>query len=297
MKNDVAKSMSIRAKINNFAKANGISPQHAMQSYFAERFLARIEKSKYVKNLAIKGGALMSDILGIAKRTTMDVDATIIGMHVDEEAIKRSVAEVAATDVEDGIVFEVNLSEPGAITKDDDYGGYSIGMHALLGTIRLPICIDLTFGDIITPKAERRCFSTMLDDKAKITVLAYTVETIIAEKLQTVLKRGAANTRPRDYYDLYMLSQLGGYEIDTLKAAVTNTFSNRHSEEYLKDWRKIVSAVADSEAMLAQWKRYQSNAPYTDGIAFADVINAVEHFFEEIINSSTTDPKTSLSSP
>ena len=151
MKNDIAKSMSLRAKINNFAKANGISPQHALQAFFAERFLARIGKSKYVKNLAIKGGALMSDILGVAKRTTMDIDVTVVGMHADEDVIKRVVAEVAAIDVGDGVVFEVNLSEPGTITKDDDYGGYSISMHALLGTIRLPIAIDLTFGDIITP--------------------------------------------------------------------------------------------------------------------------------------------------
>ena len=282
MKNDIAMSMSVRAKINNFAKANGISPQHAMQSFFAERFLARIEKSKYVKNLAIKGGALMSDILGVAKRTTMDVDVTIVGMHADEEVIKRIVAEVAATDAGDGIVFELNLSEPGAITKDDDYGGYSIGMHALLGTIRLPIGIDLTFGDVITPKAERRRFSTMFDDKTKITVLAYTVETIIAEKLQTVLKRGAANTRPRDYYDLYMLSKLGGYEIETLKTAVVNTFRNRHSEEYLVEWRKIIASVAESSAMSAQWKRYQINAPYTKGIAFKETVAAIEVFFREV---------------
>ena len=282
MKDDIAKSMSVRAKINNFAKANGISPQHAMQSFFAERFLARIEKSKYVKNIAIKGGALMSDILGIAKRTTMDVDATIIGMHADEEVIKRIVTEVAATDVGDGIAFDVNLADPGAITKDDDYGGFSIGMHAIFGTIRLPIGIDITFGDIITPKAERRSFSTMLDDKTKITVFAYTVETIIAEKLQTVLKRGVANTRPRDYYDLYMLSELGGYAIATLKSAVANTFRNRHSEEYLKNWRKIMAAVAASDVMAAQWNRYQSNAPYAKGIKFSELVAAVEDFFEEI---------------
>jgi len=280
MKDDSAKSMSIRAKINNFAKAKGISPQHALQSFFAERFLARIEKSRYVKNLAIKGGTLMSSILGVAQRTTMDVDTTVIGLRVDEELVKRIVVEVAATDVGDGIRFDVDLSAPGTITKDDDYGGYSIGMTAVLGTIRLPIGIDVTFGDVITPKAEKRQFTTILDDKTRITVYAYTVETLIAEKIQTVLSRGDANTRPRDFYDLYMLARQGEYDEALLREAVANTFRNRHSEDALLGWRKVVDAVNGSEAIRRQWERYRASASYAKEIDFAAAIKAVQAFFE-----------------
>lgn len=112
-------STSVRTKINKFAKAMGISPQHALQSFFAERFLARIEKSRYVKNLAIKGGTLMSSILGVAQRTMMDIDTTVFGLRVDENMVKAIVADVAATDVGDGIRFDVDLSTPGMIRKDD----------------------------------------------------------------------------------------------------------------------------------------------------------------------------------
>ena len=282
MKDDVAKSMSIRARINNFAKAKGISPQHALQAFFAERFLARIERSRYAKNLAVKGGTLMSSILGVAQRTTMDVDATVIGLRVDEEAVKGIVAEVAATDVGDGIRFEVDLSAPDAIRKDDDYGGFSVAMQAVLGTIRLPIGIDVTFGDVITPKAERRRFSTILDDKVAISVYAYTVETVIAEKLQTVLSRGDANTRPRDYYDLYMLYERGGFDWALLREAVANTFRNRHSEDSLADWRKIVSAVGGSEEMTRQWERYRASAPYAKDIGFASTVRAVQAYFTRL---------------
>jgi len=280
MKDDSAKSMSIRAKINNFAKAKGVSPQHALQSFFAERFLARIEKSRYVKNLAIKGGTLMSSILGVAQRTTMDVDATVIGLRADEELVKKIVAEVAATDVGDGIRFDVDLSAPGTITKDDDYGGYSIGMTAILGTIRLPIGIDVTFGDVITPKAEKRQFTTILDDKTRISVYAYTVETLIAEKLQTVLSRGDANTRHRDFYDLYMLKERGGFDEALFREAVANTFKNRHSEEMLSSWRKIVDVVGSSEAMRRQWERYRSSTSYAKEVDFDVAVQAVRDFFE-----------------
>lgn len=284
MSDNLSKSMSIRAKINNFAKANNISPQHALQSFFAERFLARVSASQYATNLAVKEGTLMSALLGIAQRTTMDVDVTVIGMHVDEEVIKKIVTEIAAIDVKDNIVFEVDLSNPGVITKDDDYGGYSISMHALLGTIRLPISVDLTFGDIITPKAETRTLTTLLDDNIHIQIFAYTVETLIAEKLQTVLHRGEMNTRPRDFYDLYMLLQKGNFDWETLHTAVANTFKNRHSEQYLLDWQTIVATIAESDKMKREWARYKASAKYASNIDFHDLISAVETYFTHLVS-------------
>ena len=280
MKSGNAQSMSLRAKVNNFAKAKGISPQHALQAFFAERLLARIEKSRYRKNLAVKGGTLMGAILGIAQRTTMDVDATVIGLHLDADSAKELVAEVAATDVGDGIHFEIDPASPNTIAKDDDYGGFSVGLTASFGSIRLPIGIDLTVGDIITPKAERRRFAAILDDRVKISVYAYTVETLIAEKLQTVLRRGDANTRPRDFYDLHMLKMRGGIDLPTLRRAVVRTFRNRHSEDALQRWRTVLSAVAESEAMRRQWERYRANAPYTKGISFEATVQSVQDFLE-----------------
>ncbi len=277
-----AQSMSLRAKVNNFARARGVSPQHALQAFFAERLLARIEKSRYRKNLAVKGGTLMSAILGIAQRTTMDIDATVIGIRLDADSAKELVAEVAATDVGDGIRFDLDLSAPNAIAKDDGYAGFSVGLTASVGSIRLPIGIDLTVGDIITPKAERRQFATILDDRVKISVYAYTVETLVAEKLQTVLRRGDANTRPRDFYDLYMLKERGAVDSPLLRQAVIRTFRNRHSEDALQRWRTVMAAVAESGAMRRQWERYRSSAPYARGIAFEATVRAIQTFLEAV---------------
>jgi len=277
---DVAASQSLRARINNYAKTNGISPQLALQGYFSERFLARIEQSPYVHNLAVKGGTLMSALLGVGQRTTMDIDATVIGMHADEIVISRIIKEVASLDIGDGITFEVDASRPAAIRKDDDYGGYSVGMFASLGTIRLPIGIDVTFGDVITPSARKRKFTAMLDPGTQITVFAYTVETILAEKLQTVLKRGEANTRPRDFYDLYRLEGMGEFDHDLLRQAMENTLRNRHSEKLLDSWRATVNALKCSQFQRDQWRRYCAKASYAIGIDFDAVLNSISRLFE-----------------
>ena len=267
--------MSLRARINNFAKAKGVSPQLALQSFFAERFLARIEKSSYVGNIALKGGTLLSAILGIEQRTTMDIDATIVGLRVDEAKIVEIVETIAATDAGDGVVFVRDKSLPLAITKDDEYGGYTIGLVAEFGTIRLPMGIDVTFGDTITPKAEPRDFMSILDGAVSIRLLAYTVETLMAEKLQTILKRGVATTRPRDFYDLYMLHARGDYSKATLSTAVKATFSNRHSEEYFNVRKEIVEMLSKSEFQRQQWLRYQKKTSYASEISFDDVIDAL----------------------
>jgi len=279
---NVAKSMSLRARINNFAKSHDISPQLALQHYFSERFLARVERSRYMRNLAVKGGTLMSAILGVAQRTTMDIDATIVGMRADEGIVERLVREVAAIDLDDGIVFEVDQSRPGIIRKDDDYGGFSIGMIAVLGTIRLPIGIDITFGDIITPAPCERMFSPMLDENTGITVLAYTIETLIAEKLQTILKRGVANTRPRDYYDLYMLESSGQYDRVVLRQALANTVKNRHSEQYLAQWKMIVGSLLGSEFQKDQWQRYCNRLTYVGKLGFDVVVQSIERLLEGV---------------
>ena len=268
-------SMSLRARINNFAKINKVSPQLALQRYFAERFLERISKSAYAAHLAIKGGTLMGELLGIAQRTTMDIDATIVGIAADEAVIANAVKEIAAIDVGDGIVFAVDPDHPGVIEKDDDYGGYSIGMIASLGTIQLPIGIDITYGDVITPAAVRRDVVGLLDGSVRIPVLAYTVETLIAEKLQTVLKRGVASTRPRDLYDLHMLAERRSFDGKVLKEAIVRTFAHRSSEDCLVRREEILQTVEVSEFQQTQWQRFQRKMSYAKGVEFARTIASV----------------------
>ena len=268
-------SMSLRARINNFAKREGVSPQLALQSFFIERFLARIEKSAYAKNLVIKGGTLMCEILGLPQRTTMDIDATIIGLQANEQIITAIVESIASINVGDGVSFHRDHSPHAPIVKDDEYGGWSIGLIAEFGTIRLPIGIDVTYGDAITPAAEVRCFSGVLDRKLSIRLLAYTVETLMAEKVQSILKRGVATTRPRDFYDLHMLVQKGDYDAALFATALRNTIANRNSEEYLDRWEEIVDSIATSDFQQQQWRRYQRRMPYARDISFPDLIDSI----------------------
>ena len=267
--------MALRARINNFAKSKGLSPQLALQSFFIERFLARIEKSSYAGNLVIKGGALMCEILGLPQRTTMDIDATVVGLRTDERMVVHIVEAVASIDAEDGVVFHIDRLPNAPIAKDDEYGGWSIGLIAEFGTIRLPIGVDVTYGDAITPAAEVRDFTGVLDEKLRIRLLAYTVETLMAEKIQSILRRGVATTRPRDFYDLHMLFRRGGFDAALLSRAIHNTIVNRSSEEYLKNWREIIGAIAASDFQQRQWKRYQKRMPYAHDISFNDLMKSL----------------------
>ncbi len=277
MNGDTARSMSVRTRINNLAKELGIAPQHALQRYFTERFLSRIAASPYANNLVIKGGTLMSAILGVAHRTTMDIDATIIGMKVNEATVERVVSEIAAVEVGDGIAFTVKPTGADAIRKDDDYGGYTFGLVASVGTIRLPISIDVTFGDKITPRATKRKFPQILDGRSRIIVLAYTVETIVAEKLQTVLSRGVANTRLRDFYDLHMLWVRREFKTEILVKAVRNTFANRHPEEYWGNRLQIIESLEVSQPLAEQWKKYCRKTPFARDIEYAQVVASIRN--------------------
>ena len=279
---NTAQSMSLRARINNFSKIHGISPQLALQSFFSERFLARIAKSPYAGNLAIKGGTLISSILGIERRTTMDIDATVIGIRADEEKIVEIVESIAEIDIGDSIVFTRDKSMPAIITKDDEYGGCTICFVAKFGSIRLPIGIDVTFGDVITPKAVSREFKSLLDEAVSTRLLAYPVETLMAEKLQTILKRGVATTRPRDFYDLYMLQNRREYNATILVQAVKNTFSNRKSEMSLITWRTTINSFKTSTFQRNQWKRYATKMPFAKNIAFDDIITSLENILSSL---------------
>ena len=222
----------------------------------------------------------MSAILGVAHRTTMDIDATIIGMKADEATIERVVAEIAAIEVGDGIVFKVKPVGADTIRKDDDYGGYTVGLVASVGTIRLPIAIDVTFGDKITPRARKRKFTQILDGSSHITVLAYTVETVVAEKLQTILSRGAANTRLRDFYDLHMLWTRREFKVEILAKAIRNTFANRHSEEYWSNRLQIVESLKVSQPLAEQWQRYCRKAPFAKDITYLQVVESIKNLID-----------------
>lgn len=268
-------TMSFKAIINNMAKENNVAAQSVLQTYMLERLLERISISKYKDNFILKGGMLISAMLGIDSRTTMDMDTTIKGLPLTKDNITNIMDEICNIEIDDNVTLKINKVE--LIREDDDYGGYRITFEAKYNN-EMPVImkIDITTGDKITYKEIEYSFILMLEDR-KIQIWSYNVETIIAEKFEAIVKRGVLSTRIRDYYDVYMLINTQNKIIDkkTLKDAITLTAQHRGTNEIIKDWKKIVEKIANDSKMRQQWKRYQKDNFYAEEIEYKDLINAI----------------------
>ena len=268
-------TMSFKAIINNMAKENNVAAQSVLQTYMLERLLERISISKYKDNFILKGGMLISAMLGIDSRTTMYMDTTIKGLPLTKDNITNIMDEICNIEIDDNVTLKINKVE--LIREDDDYGGYRITFEAKYNN-EMPVImkIDITTGDKITYKEIEYSFTLMLEDR-KIQIWSYNVETIIAEKFEAIVKRGVLSTRIRDYYDVYMLINTQNKIIDkkTLKDAITLTAQHRGTNEIIKDWKKIVEKIANDSKMRQQWKRYQKDNFYAEEIEYKDLINAI----------------------
>ena len=267
--------MSFKAIINNMAKENNVAAQSVLQTYMLEKLLERISISKYKDNFILKGGMLISAMLGIDSRTTMDMDTTIKGLPLTKDNITNIMDEICNIEIDDNVTLKINKVE--LIREDDDYGGYRITFEAKYNN-EMPVImkIDITTGDKITYKEIEYSFTLMLEDR-KIQIWSYNVETIIAEKFEAIVKRGVLSTRIRDYYDVYMLINTQNKIIDkkTLKDAITLTAQHRGTSEIIKDWKKIVEKIANDSKMRQQWKRYQKDNFYAEEIEYKELINAI----------------------
>lgn len=269
--------MSLKAVINNIAKENKVSAQSVLQTYMLERLLERISMSKYKDNFILKGGMLISAMLGIDSRTTMDMDTTIKGVALTEENISSIMKEICKMNIDDDVTFEVQKIE--LIREDDDYGGYRVTFKAnYMEKMPVIMKIDITTGDKITYKEIKYSFELMLENR-KIQVWAYNIETIIAEKFESIIKRGVLGTRVRDYYDVYMLfnTQRKNIENIVLKEAIYSTVEHRNSVEIIKEWKKAVSILEESEIMKKQWEKYQKDNFYAEDIKYEDLIESIKN--------------------
>lgn len=281
--------MSLKALINNIAKNNKISAQSVLQTYMLERLLERISVSKYKDNFILKGGMLISAMLGIDSRTTMDIDTTIKGFELSEENIREIMEEICKIDLQDDITLKINRIEE--IRENDDYNGYRLTFEAkYLNTMPVIMRIDITTGDKITYREIEYSFELMLEDR-KIHVWSYNIETVLAEKFEAIIKRGVLGTRIRDFYDVHMLLKTQEKNINnkTLKTAINFTTEHRKSIEDIKNWKEVVDELENDDTMKNQWRRYQKNNFYADGIEYSDLIESLrivgEIFDKEMITS------------
>ena len=219
-------AMQLKARINNMAKEAGIPAQAMMQSYLLERLLERLAESPWRDNVVIKGGVLISSLVGVSSRTTMDLDTTVRGFDLTHESAERAFREIAAVQADDDWEFEFDRTED--IRETDDYPGIRVHLKANYAPMSVPLTVDVTTGDRITPEAIEYSYP-LLFGEGEITLMAYPVETVLAEKLETVVTRGVANTRPRDFYDIHILMGTKGDRVDmgVLRNALDSTCEKR----------------------------------------------------------------------
>lgn len=274
-------AMQLKAVIKNLAKEKHISAQLVMQNFMLERLLERISVSKYQQNFILKGGFLIAAMAGLDTRATMDMDATIKGLPVNEQTVRGIFEDICKIELDDDVDF--SFRSIGEIREGDVYTGYRVSLSANYQQMAVPLKLDITTGDKITPKEIEYQFKLLLEDRS-ISVLAYNLETIMAEKLETVISRGDQNTRPRDYYDIYILTKLqyANIENDVLKAALRATTEKRGSFEVLKDYRRIMDTVKKSEVMQRQWKKYQKDFEYATDIVFEDLCDVVVELMDRL---------------
>lgn len=274
-------AMQLKAIVKNMAKEKKISAQLVLQNYMLERFLERVSLSSYREKFIIKGGFLIASMVGLDTRATMDMDATIKGYPVNEETIQNMIMGILTVQVDDSISFE--FKSIGEIREGDEYTGYRVALTANYEKMAVPLKLDITTGDKITPREIEYEYKLMLEDRS-IRVLAYNLPTILAEKLETVITRGDQNTRPRDYYDIFILTKLksGNVELATLKDALRATTEKRGSVEVIKHYKEIMQVVRNSPVMNRQWGDYRKDFDYAAGIEFKETCDAVISIMDKI---------------
>jgi predicted nucleotidyltransferase component of viral defense system len=267
-------AMSFKAKINQIAKEKGIPAQQVQQNYLIEIFLEKLARSKYRDNFIIKGGYLIGGMIGLDLRATMDLDTTIIGIELSSENLYSIAEEIVKVQTEES--FHLSVLGVENIREKDQYPGLKIKLIANFERIHEVVTIDVTTGDAITPKEIDFKFEKMFSNE-EIQVWSYPIENVLAEKLETILSRGIATTRPRDFYDVFILSSVRSNKIDyvILGKALENTKEKRRSTFDLKDHDSILSEIQLSDFQQQLWIKYQNQYPYAKEVSFDSVIHSI----------------------
>ena len=272
-------SDKLNAIIKKKSGGNNNLAHHLHQMFFFEHVLMRLEKSKYRDNIILKGGVLLSSIIGEDLRTTKDLDTTLKSLPLSIDSIKNIFDEILSININDNVNFEiVNIKD---IRLDSTYGGFRINVKVTFDKIRNNLFIEITAGDIITPREINYNYNSIFENK-KINIMAYTIETVIAEKFESIISKNITTTRAKDFYDLYMLINKHKSDIDNknLVKAIENTFNKRNTEFNIDGFKEIVEMLNDSNALKRVFTDYQRKLEYTKEVSFDDTIKAIN----EIVN-------------
>ena len=268
-------SEQIKGAIRNISKKTGINPNSLLQMCLFEGILEKLSKSKYSENFILKGGLLISSLIGVDMRSTMDMDTTVRGIPLNEDSISNILNEILAIEIDADIEYKLIKLSP--IRQEDVYEDFCASISCVFGKINATLNIDITTGDVITPREMNYSYSKILEE-GTIPILTYTIETILAEKFETISSRNITTTRARDFYDLYMIYSIYKDKIDKgiLRKAIERTSKYRGSFETALQYKEIVELFRESETPKKLWKKYTQNNPYAKDVDFLDTISVYE---------------------
>ncbi len=280
-------SRQLKAVIRNESQGDGNKAQLLIRNYAMERFMERISLSPYRDNLIFKGGVLVASLIGLQNRSTMDVDATVNAMTLSLETAQKMVQDITGINLDDNLDFRIQRAV--RIVDEAEYAGVRVFMDIVLDEMHTPLKVDFSTGDPVTPREVEFSFRLHFEDRS-IQLMAYNMETLLAEKLETLLSRGTANTRMRDLYDIYALDTLHKQHLETmtLRMALHNTIRHRGSIRLIPDYQRILTEMDGSQEMIGLWVKYcmKFEYEYAAGIEWAAVMQSVRRLLEICLDDS-----------
>ena len=272
-------STQLKALIRNLSKEKQVEAEVILRNFMFERLLERIALSAYKDNFILKGGMLIAAMVGIDTRTTMDLDATIKAKNLSEAEIATIITDILEVPIDDGVAF--SFRDIQEIHEESDYPGYRVAINALFDKTKQTLKVDITTGDYVTPKEIEYSFKLMFEDRV-INIMAYNLETVLAEKFETTITRGVANTRMRDFYDIYILTTTHSFDSAIFSAALRKTTEKRNTVEQMAGPEKIIHSIASDSDMAELWVRYQKKYRYAEGITWEVVLKALNELARQV---------------
>ena len=272
---------TIKEKAKEIEKQHNLSYYEVLQRFMFERILERISVSKYNDNFILKGGLLLTAMFGVDNRTTKDMDTTIIGIDVSKNKMVKVLNEILSIDLKDRVKFDVvDITD---IREEDEYGGNKYYIVGRIEDTKVNLEIDISTGDKVTPRELKYKYPLTFEDRS-IMINSYNIETILSEKIETVLRRGTFNSRMKDYYDIYFfLTKLKEcIDVNILKLAIETTFNKRKSFSYLNDYKQILETIKNSERTKKIWNTYSKKYKYARDIKFDNILDILELFIDEL---------------
>ncbi|WP_405383729.1 nucleotidyl transferase AbiEii/AbiGii toxin family protein [Phascolarctobacterium sp.] len=274
-------AMSLKARIRNIAKQKNIPAQVILQNYMFERLLVRLSKSEYKGKFLLKGGMLVAAIVGLDNRATMDLDTTLKNFPLTPEAIRSALQHICSIVMDDAVTFELGTISP--IREDDIYGGYRVMLNARFDTLLTPLSIDVSTGDVITPHAVSYQFAEIFDDEKSYELWAYNIETVMAEKVETILRRGVFTTRPRDFYDAYILATTQKFDKTVFFEALAATAAHRGTTEQIAEVSEILRQVETNQNLRNMWEKYRKQFAYAKEITYEMIVKTLRALVEDLV--------------